>query len=172
MILHQKYIRGTSLVVQWLGIRLPMQAARVRSPVGEGPTCHGATKPVCHNCWACTLEPVSHSCWARVPQPLKPAHLEPVLHNKRGHLDEKPAHGNEEWPSLATTRESPYTAMKTQGSRKKKRKRKKKSIRISGEHMSWGLSHRFCQGRVKPGQASFENARQGILTCTLMKYLY
>ena len=29
---------------------------------------------------------------AREPQLLKPAHLEPVLHNKRSHGNEKPAH--------------------------------------------------------------------------------
>ena len=33
---------------------------------------------------------------AREPQPLKPAHLEPVLCNKRSHHNEKPAHRNEE----------------------------------------------------------------------------
>ena len=36
------------------------------------------------------------SNWARAPQLLKPAHLEPVLCNKRGHRNEKPAHRNEE----------------------------------------------------------------------------
>ena len=40
---------GTSLVVQWLRIRLPMQATRVRALVREDPTCCGATKPVSHN---------------------------------------------------------------------------------------------------------------------------
>ena len=33
---------------------------------------------------------------ARVLQLLKPMHLEPVLRNKRSHLDEKPVHCNEE----------------------------------------------------------------------------
>ena len=33
---------------------------------------------------------------AREPQLLKPACLEPVLHNKRSHRDEKPVHHNEE----------------------------------------------------------------------------
>ena len=59
---------GTSPVAQWLRIRLPMQGTRVRAPVREDPTCHGATKPVRHNYWACALEPTSHNCWARVPQ--------------------------------------------------------------------------------------------------------
>ena len=41
---------GTSLVVQWLRIRLPMQGTQVRSLVREDPTCRGATKLVHHNC--------------------------------------------------------------------------------------------------------------------------
>ena len=73
-----------SLVVQWLRIRLPMQVTWVRALVREDPTCRGATKPVRHN------------YWAHVPQLLKPARLEPVLHNKRSHRYEKPVHGNEE----------------------------------------------------------------------------
>ena len=40
---------GTSLVVQWLRIRLPVQGTRVPSLVREDPTCCGATKLVCHN---------------------------------------------------------------------------------------------------------------------------
>ena len=75
---------GTSLVVQWLRIHLPMQGTRVRALVREDPTCRGATGPVCHN------------YWARVPQLLKPAHLETVLHNKRSHHSEKPTHCNKE----------------------------------------------------------------------------
>ena len=44
---------GASLVVQWLRICLPMQETRVRAPVWEDPTCHGATGPVSHNYCAC-----------------------------------------------------------------------------------------------------------------------
>ena len=40
---------GTSLVVQWLRICLPMQGTRVQALVWEDPTCHGATRPVSHN---------------------------------------------------------------------------------------------------------------------------
>ena len=36
----------TSLVAQWLRIRLPMPGTRVRALVGEDPTCCGATKCV------------------------------------------------------------------------------------------------------------------------------
>ena len=39
----------TSLVAQWLRIRLPMQGTQIRALVREDPTCHGATKPMCHN---------------------------------------------------------------------------------------------------------------------------
>ena len=41
--------------------------------VPEDPTCHGATKLLCHNCWSLCA-------------------LESVLHTKRGHRNEKPTH--------------------------------------------------------------------------------
>ena len=112
------YIYAASLVAQWLWIRLPMQGTRVQALVQEDPTCRGATKPVRHNYWACTLEPVSHNYWARVPQLLKPTHLEPVLRNKRSHCNEKPVHCNKEQPLLTSTRERPCAATKTQCSEK------------------------------------------------------
>ena len=75
-----------------------MQGAQVQVLVLEDPTFHGATKPIHHNYQACVLEPASHNYWARMPQLLKPACLEPMLHNKRSHRNEKPAHCNEEKP--------------------------------------------------------------------------
>ena len=42
-----------------------------------------------------------HTPWSReacAPQFLKPAHLEPVLHNQRSHYKEKYTYHNEEWP--------------------------------------------------------------------------
>ena len=42
-------IGGTSLVAQWLRIRLPMQGTQVRALVQEDPTCCRAAKPVRHN---------------------------------------------------------------------------------------------------------------------------
>ena len=51
--------------------------------------------------------------WATTTEP---ARLEPVLRNKRGHGSERPAHRNEEWPSLAATGEGPSTETKTQHS--------------------------------------------------------
>ena len=93
--LEEDWSAGTSLVAQWLRIHLPMQGTQVWSLVQEDPTCRGATKPMHHNYWACTLEPRSHNYWAHVPQLLKPARLEPVLCNKRSHHNEKPTHHNE-----------------------------------------------------------------------------
>ena len=55
---------------------------------------------------------------AREPQLLKPVCLESVLRNKRSPCNEKPAHRKEELPPLATTRESPCAATKTQRSQK------------------------------------------------------
>ena len=65
-------ILGTSLVAQWLRICPPKHGTQVRALVQKDPTCHGATKPVCHNSWACALEPMSHNYWACVPQLLSP----------------------------------------------------------------------------------------------------
>ena len=64
---HLKSRARTSLVVQWLRIRLPMQGTWVRSLVEEDPTCCGTTKPVRHNYWAWALEPASHNYWAQTP---------------------------------------------------------------------------------------------------------
>ena len=87
-----------------------MQGTWVRALVQEDPKCHGVTKSVGHNYWAC------------VPQLLKPTCLEPVLCNKRSHRNEKPVHLNEEEAPLSATRERPHAAMKTQRSQKKKKK--------------------------------------------------
>ena len=73
-----------------------MQEMCVQALVQEDPTCHRATKSMCHNYWACALEPVSHNYWARKPQLLKPGHLEPMLHNERSHHNEKPTYCNED----------------------------------------------------------------------------
>ena len=91
-------ILGASLVAQWLRICLLMQGAWVRALVWEDPTCRGATRP-----------------WATITEP---ARLEPVLRNKRGRDSERPAHRDEEWPLLATTRESPRAETKTQHNQK------------------------------------------------------
>ena len=59
------------------------------------------------------------SNWAHEPQLLS-LRVEPVLRNKRSRDSERPAHRDEEWPPLATTRESPRTETKTQHNQKKK----------------------------------------------------
>ena len=43
----------TALVVQWLGICMPMQGTWVWFLVWEDPTCLTAAKPVHHNYWSC-----------------------------------------------------------------------------------------------------------------------
>ena len=55
----------TSLVGQWLRICLPMQRTWVWSLVWEGSTCHGATRSMHPNYWAC--KPRAHG-----PQQEKP----------------------------------------------------------------------------------------------------
>ena len=103
----------TSLVVQWLRICLPMQGTQVRALVQKDPTCRGATKLPC----ATTTEPALQSSRTTTTEPTR---LGPVLHHKRSHRNEKPAHHNKEQPPPAPTRESPHVATKTQHSQKTK----------------------------------------------------
>ena len=58
------------------------------------------------------------SNWAREPQPLSLCVWSLCSATKRGRDSERPAHHDEEWPPLATTRESPRTETKTQHSQK------------------------------------------------------
>ena len=88
----------TSLVDQWLGIHLPMQGTWVQSLVREDSTSWGVAKPVPHNYWADALEPVCHNYWVCSDWNLWA--LEPCSATRE----------------VTTTRESPRTAMKTQGS--------------------------------------------------------
>ena len=44
---------GTSLVVQWIGIRLPMQGTQVQSLAWGDSVCCGATTSMCCSYWAC-----------------------------------------------------------------------------------------------------------------------
>ena len=99
LILQFKNTTGTSLVVQWLRIRLPMWGTQVRSLIWGDSTCLRATKSMCH------------SYFSHLPQLLKPTCLEPVLCNKRSHRNEKPTHCNEK-PTHHSERK-PVTAMKT-----------------------------------------------------------
>ena len=115
MNIYFKIPTRASLVAQWLRICLPMQGTRVWALGWEDPTCHGATKPVHHNYWACALEPASHNHWAHMPQLLKPARLEPVLCNKRS-----PRTATKSSPHSPQREKSPCTTTKTQRSQEKK----------------------------------------------------
>ena len=53
--------------------------------------------------------------WATITET---AHLEPVLHNRRGHDSERPMHRDEEWSLLAAAGEGPHTETKTERSHK------------------------------------------------------
>ena len=83
-----------------------MQGMLIGTLVWEDPTCHWGIKPLCQNCWACTLEPARCNYWAQVQQLLKPWALAPVLLSKRDHRNEKPVPHNAEQPLLSTTRET------------------------------------------------------------------
>ena len=82
--------KGASLVAQWSRIHLPIQETWVWSLIQEDPACHGAAKPVRHNCWACALESGSHNCWAHVLNCWSLCTLESILQNKRSPHNEKP----------------------------------------------------------------------------------
>ena len=50
---------------------LLMQETWIQPPTWKDPTCWGATKPLCHNYWACALEPGSRNNWTFVLPPLR-----------------------------------------------------------------------------------------------------
>ena len=125
-----KTTRRTSLVVQWIGIHLPMQGTQVQSLIWEDSTCWGTAEPMHHNYWACALEPARCNCWywahvfhllSLCAQLLKPTLLEPVTCNKRSHRNEKPTHFNQEWLPHTATPESSHMAMKTQSSQQERK---------------------------------------------------
>ena len=59
VVVHRLLIVVASLA-RGLRISLPAEGTPVRSLVGEDPTCHRATKPMHHNCWAHALTPLVH----------------------------------------------------------------------------------------------------------------
>ena len=87
-IVSQNAFNRALLVVQWLGIHFAMQGIPVRSLVWEdshmlrGNWAHG---PQLMSPWASTTEPMCHNYWS-------PHTLEPVLHNKKSHFNERPFH--------------------------------------------------------------------------------
>ena len=106
-----------------------MQGTRVWALDREDPTCCRATKPMCHNYWACALEPTSHNYRPLMPQLLKTACLEPVLRNKTLQWE---AHAPQRRVAPATMRKPAHAATKTQCSQKYKQiYKKKKSTSLS-----------------------------------------
>ena len=107
-----------------LSRKSPCKRNRALRSNGKGlPWWHSGWESACQ-CRAHGFEPwsgkIPHAAeqlgpWATTTEP---APLEPVLRNKRGRDSERPAHRDEEWPPLATTRESPRTETKTQHSQK------------------------------------------------------
>ena len=90
----KNWLCRTSLVVQWLGVQLPIQGAWVPSLVWEDPTCCRTAKPVSPSCWVWALEPLCRNYWSRHA-------LE----------QEKPPQGK---TSTLQLESSPHAAMKTQ----------------------------------------------------------
>ena len=109
----------TSLVVQWIGIHLPMRDTSSipgpgrshRDAMEQLSPCATTTEPVLWSLEATTTEPMCRKYWSQHT-------LEPVLCNKRSHHSEKPAHYNCEWPLLAATRESLPIATRTRCNQK------------------------------------------------------
>ena len=69
--LSQHLYLGTSLVVQWSRIHLPMQGTSIWSPVWDDATCFEAAKPTCHNdrTQVLQLAKVTYPrAWARQPE--------------------------------------------------------------------------------------------------------
>ena len=81
---EKKACNRTSLVVQWLGIYLPMWGTLARSQDQEDCTCLRALKPVGH----------------------KLMFLERVLHNKRSHCKGKTLHHSKEQPPFPQLEEA------------------------------------------------------------------
>ena len=89
---------------------LPIQETQIWPLIPEDPTCCRATSP-----WAATIELVLYSLGATITE--STCHnswslcaLEPMLHFKKSHHNEKPKHHN--WsiaPTLNTTRISPHS---------------------------------------------------------------
>ena len=77
-----KFKTGTSLVVEWRRVHLPMKRTQVWPLVWEDSVCYGQ------------LNRASHNYWAPVPTAMEVTGPESMLHSKRSHCNEKPAHCN------------------------------------------------------------------------------
>ena len=127
---------GTSLVAQSLRIRLPMQGTWVWSLVWEDPTCCGATKPMCHNYWACAprlLKPArSRACVLQLLSP-HAATTEACAPRAHASQQEKPP----QWEACALQQgvaSSRCNKDLTQPKIKKKKRKKKKSQTLTNNY--------------------------------------
>ena len=111
--------KRTSLVVQWLGICLPLQRTLVQSLVQEDSTCREATKPMCQDYWACALEL--------------------MLHNKRSHCKKKSTHRNESSLPCCNYRKS---ASSNEDPALPKLKLKKKGKAAKESWASWNVNNK------------------------------
>ena len=109
---------GTSLVVQWIRICLPMQGTQVRSLVWEDFTCCGATEAYVPQ----LLSPRAANYWSPSASSTGSPTREATDYN------EKPLHCNEEQTQLTATRESPQAPTKTQSNHKEINKILKKMV--------------------------------------------
>ena len=105
-----------------------------------------------------------------------------MLRNKRGRDSERSVHRDEEWPPLATTRESPSTETKTQHSQKKKKsyslkkntKKNQSHWEKAGSHLGtglWAVASPRNLGRDFFGPPSPQRA-SGTYTRTCVQELY
>ena len=104
-------VEGTSLVVQWLRICLPIQGTQVWSLAQEDLICCRATKPTSHSygkpIWSRT--PTGHTChnyWAVC--------LEPRLRNSQASATRSPHTTTKGSPHSPLLGKRPWEAMKTQ----------------------------------------------------------
>ena len=103
----------TSLSVQWIRIRQPMQDTRVRSLVWGESTCCGPAKPGHRNYRG-------------------PSILEPVFDSKGSLHSKKPMFHNNEKPPLATPREKPLQQQRPSTAKNKFKKIFLKAVRFLG----------------------------------------
>ena len=119
---EQEQKTGTSLVVQWLRLCLPMQTTQVPPLVWEDSTWLKALSPGATATEACTPQPLSEPMCCNYRSRHTP---ESVLCNKRSHHNEKSMHRNQKGDPLNTTRESPHAVTKAQSSHKMNKSLKK-----------------------------------------------
>ena len=85
--------------------------------------------------WACGPQLKSSCSGAHELQLLKSMRLEPVLHNRRSHHSEKPAHRNRRVVQLTATRESPVPQPRTNTA--------KNELNLNKVSVGWGITVLF-----------------------------